>query len=102
MFPREFGGVSSTLRSQNVVGVAIGIVTNIVHDQGDYRVKVRYPWLPNGGSDGGEESFWCRIISYMAGKDRGAFWLPEVEDEVLVCFLHGDFNNGVILGSLWN
>ncbi|HWE28440.1 MAG TPA: phage baseplate assembly protein V [Polyangia bacterium] len=89
------------LRSQNVVGVMIGIVTNIVHDAGDYRVKVRFPTLPNGGQDG-EESHWCRIVSYMAGKDRGVFWLPEVEDEVLVCFVNGDFNQGVILGAFWN
>jgi uncharacterized protein involved in type VI secretion and phage assembly len=92
--------VDSTLRSQNVPGVMIAIVTNIVHDTGDYRVKVRYPTLPNGGADG-EESFWCRIVSHMAGKDRGIFWLPEVEDEVLVCFLNGDFNQGVILGAFW-
>ncbi|MCU1280500.1 MAG: VgrG protein [bacterium] len=93
--------VGSTLRSQNVSGVMNGIVTNIVHDTGDYRAKVRFPTLPNGGADG-EESHWCRIISYMAGGDRGMFWLPEVEDEVLVCFLNGDFNQGVILGAFWN
>ena len=73
-------------------------MTNIVHDNGDYRVKVRYPHLPNGGADG-EDSSWCRIISYMAGVDRGTFWLPEVEDEVLVAFVSGDFNQAVVIGG---
>ena len=94
--------VGATLGSQNTVGVMVGIVTNIVDDDGQYRVKVRFPTLPNGGAQGGEDSTWCRIVSYMAGKDRGVFWLPEVEDEVLVCFLNGDFNQPVVLGGLWN
>lgn len=93
--------VGEQVRSHKVHDVVVGIVTNIVHDNGDYRVKVRFPWLPNGGADG-EDSNWCRIISYMAGKDRGTFWLPEVEDEVLVAFMHGDINDGVVLGALWN
>src|SRR6478736_3743311 len=101
---KSYESVGSALERHRINGVVVGIVTNIVHDQGDYRVKVRYPWLPNGAESGNssEESDWCRIISYMAGKDRGVFWLPEVEDEVLVAFEHGDFNHGVILGSFWN
>lgn len=94
--------ISEAVRSHTIPGVVVGIVTNIVHDQGDYRVKVRYPTLPNGGSSGGEESHWCRVLSFMAGKDRGTFWLPEVDDEVLVAFIHGDFQNGIVLGCLWN
>ncbi|HEX9102319.1 MAG TPA: phage baseplate assembly protein V [Polyangia bacterium] len=101
MFTGFQKGVGNTLRSHDVVGVMVGIVTNIAHDSGDYRVKVRFPTLPNGGQQG-EDSSWFRIISYMAGKDRGTFWLPEVEDEVLVCFVNGDFNQGVILGAFWN
>src|SRR5438270_638507 len=101
MFPGSGRGVGSTLRSHDVAGVMVGIVTNIAHDGGDYRVKVRFPTLPNGGSSG-EDSNWCRIVSYMAGVDRGMFWLPDVEDEVLVCFLNGDFNQGVVLGAFWN
>jgi uncharacterized protein involved in type VI secretion and phage assembly len=93
--------VGSTLDNQRMVGVTSAIVTNIVHDGSDYRVKIRFPWLPNGGADG-EESHWARIASYMAGVDRGTFWLPEVNDEVLVAFMHGDFNQPVVVGGLWN
>ena len=101
MFTGFGKSVGGTLRSQDVAGVMVGIVTNIAHDNGDYRVKVRFPTLPNGGSSG-EDSNWFRIVSYMAGVDRGHFWLPDVEDEVLVCFVNGDFNQGVVLGAFWN
>ena len=91
----------ATNNVRRVAGVVVGIVTNNVDDSGGYRVKVRFPWLPNGGSDG-EESYWCRIATFMAGPDRGAFWLPEVNDEVLVAFDHGDLQYGFIIGALWN
>jgi uncharacterized protein involved in type VI secretion and phage assembly len=87
---------------RRVSGVAVGIVTNNVDETGGYRVKVRFPWLPNGGSSGGEESHWCRISTLMAGPDRGAYWLPEVNDEVLVAFDHGDLQYGFVIGALWN
>lgn len=101
MFTGHGRGVGSTLRSQDVTGVMVGIVTNNVHDGGDYRVKVRFPTLPNGGQQG-EESNWFRVATTMAGPDRGSFWLPEVNDEVLVCFVNGDFNQGIVLGAMWN
>src|SRR5258706_1177502 len=87
-----------------VYGVVVGIVTNNKHDQGKYMVKVRFPWLQNGDESGSaaEESDWCRITSFMAGGGRGAFFLPEVGDEVLVAFEHGDIGRPFIIGSLWN
>ncbi len=86
---------------RRVHGVVVGIVTNIVDENGGYRVKVRFPWLPNGGADG-EESYWCRIATMMGGPDRGSYWLPEVNDEVLVAFDHGDLQYGFVIGALWN
>ena len=38
----------------------------------------------------------------MAGNDRGIYFLPEVDDEVLVAFEQGDMNFPYILGALWN
>lgn len=85
-----------------IYGVTVAIVTNNQDPQGFYRVRVRFPWLPNGGQSGGEESDWCRIITFGAGKDRGMFCLPEVGDEVLVAFEHGDIARPFVVGSLWN
>ncbi len=78
-------------------GAVVGIVTNNQDPQGLGRVKVKFPWL-----SADEESNWARLASPMAGNDRGLFILPEVNDEVLVMFGHGDVNYPFVIGSLWN
>lgn len=77
--------------------VVVGVVTNNQDDEGLGRVKVRFPWLSDE-----DESHWARVATPMAGNERGMYFLPEVDDEVLVCFEHGDLRFPVILGSLWN
>lgn len=91
---RDFGDES---RVRRITGVVIGIVTNNKDAEGMGRVKVKFPW--RGDSD---ESYWARVSTLMAGKDRGAFFLPEVGDEVLVAFDHGDINHPYVIGALWN
>ena len=61
------------------------------------RVKVRYPTLP-----GQDTSWWAPLSSLGGGKDRGWFFLPEIDDEVLVMFEHGDIHRPVVVGALWN
>lgn len=78
-------------------GVYIGVVTNNKHPDGEYMVKVKLKQFYDE-----EESWWCRIASSLAGGGRGFYNLPEVEDEVLVSFLNGDPNQGVLLGMMWN
>lgn len=78
-------------------GVVIGIVTNNQDPEKLARVKVKFPWLSDQ-----DESYWARIAAPMAGKDRGTFFLPEVDDEVLVMFEHGNLQFPYILGALWN
>ncbi|NQE46219.1 hypothetical protein C5S31_09390 [ANME-1 cluster archaeon GoMg2] len=90
----DFGEES---RGRGIVGVVIGIVTNNEDDEGMGRVRVRFPWRGDSG-----ESYWARIATLMAGEDRGTFFLPEVDDEVLVAFDHGDINHPYVIGALWN
>lgn len=45
---------------------------------------------------------WARVATPFAGADRGAFFIPDVGDEVLVIFLHGDPRFPVVVGGLWN
>jgi len=61
------------------------------------RVKVQIPWLGDN-----VESTWARVAAPMAGPDRGFFFLPEVGDEVLVAFEHGDVHRPYVVGALWN
>jgi uncharacterized protein involved in type VI secretion and phage assembly len=82
---------------RRISGVVVGIVTNNQDPEGLGRVKVKFPWLSDE-----DESGWARVAVPMAGKDRGFFFLPEVEDEVLVAFEHGDMNSPYVVGALWN
>jgi len=78
-----------------------GLVEAIVTDNEDPdqlgRVKVKFPTLPEM-----PESYWARLAMPMAGEGRGWMTIPEVDDEVLVAFLHGDFNHAVVVGALYN
>jgi len=78
-------------------GVAIALVTNNKDPDGLGRVKVRLPWLSDQA-----ESDWARVATPMAGPSRGLYFLPEVGDEVLVAFEHGDVRRPYVLGALWN
>lgn len=78
-------------------GVTIGIVTNNKDEDGLGRIKVKFPLLSDT-----DESYWARVLSPMAGKERGLYCLPEIEDEVLVAFENGMIDRPYILGGLWN
>lgn len=78
-------------------GLVIAIVTNNDDPQDLGRVKLKYPWL---GDD--VESSWARVAMPGAGPDYGLVWVPQVGDEVLVGFEHGDIAYPFVLGGLWN
>ncbi|MAU12347.1 MAG: phage tail protein [Anaerolineaceae bacterium] len=77
-------------------GILIGVVTSLEDPENLGRVKVRFPHLEDKQSD------WARLVSPMAGKERGLFMRPEVDDEVLVVFEYGDPRRPHIVGALWN
>lgn len=85
-----------------VSGVMPGLVEGIVEENKDDpaglgRVRVRFPTLPDAPG-----SYWARVVTPMAGKERGWVMIPEVDDEVLVAFLQGDINNAIVVGALFN
>ncbi|WP_333385651.1 phage baseplate assembly protein V [Microcoleus sp. POL10_C6] len=84
-------------REDRFYGVTIAEVTNNKDEGKLGRVKVKFPWLSDT-----DESFWARVLTPMAGGDRGIYFLPEVGDEVLVAFEHGNIEFPYILGALWN
>ncbi|CAN5889406.1 phage baseplate assembly protein V [soil metagenome] len=75
----------------------IGVVTDNKDPSKLGRVKIKLPILHSD-----ETTFWCPIIMLGAGKNRGWFYIPEVDDEVLVMFEHGDQDHPLIVGALWN
>jgi uncharacterized protein involved in type VI secretion and phage assembly len=84
-------------RGGRIFGVVPAVVTNNQDPDKMGRVRVKFPWLSDT-----DESAWARVAAPMAGGGRGVFFLPEVEDEVLVAFEQGDPRFPYILGSLWN
>ncbi len=82
-------------------GVVTAIVTNIDDPEKLGRIQIKYPWIPKSG--GAElSSNWARIASPSAGNGRGMLFMPEVDDEVLVAFEHGDLSYPYVVGILWN
>lgn len=78
-------------------GVQVALVTQNEDPQSLGRVRVKYPEL---GDD--TEGWWARIAAPGAGKDRGLLMTPNVGDEVLVAFEHGDVRRPFVIGALWN
>jgi uncharacterized protein involved in type VI secretion and phage assembly len=97
MFTLIADGVRRELQAEKIFGVVVGLVSNNKDEDGMNRVKVTFPWL-----SADEESHWARVSCLMAGEKRGALFLPEVGDEVLVAFEHGDIDRPYVIGSLWN
>ncbi|MFD1642810.1 phage baseplate assembly protein V [Halohasta litorea] len=87
----------STKNRDGISGVRIGIVTDNEDPKDLGRVKLRFPWR-----EADDESYWARIATEMSGKQYGSYFLPEINDEVLVAFAGGDVHQPFVIGSLWN
>lgn len=80
-------------------GVYPALVTDLADPDSQGRVRVRLPWAPDG--DAGYEA-WARMTTLFAGADRGSWFIPDVDDEVLVAFAGGDPRFPFVIGGLWN
>jgi len=75
-------------------GLQIGKVTQLENDPaGEDRIKIRLPVISSS-----DEGIWARISTLDAGNQRGTYFRPEVDDEVIVGFLNDDPRNPVVLG----
>lgn len=77
-------------------GVTLGVVTDVDDPLHLARVKVKLPWLADQ-----VESGWAQVASPWAGSRRGAYLVPEVDDQVVVAFRHGDVRHPIVLGCYW-
>lgn len=79
-----------------VSGLQAGIVTVLEGDpDGEDRIKVRLPMISDS-----EEGIWARLATLDAGEERGTFFRPEINDEVVVGFFNDDPRHPVVLGQL--
>ena len=81
----------------NMAGLFIARVVEVDDPARQGRIKVEFPWL-----DASLKTHWVSVAGPLAGKDRGIYFMPEIGDEVLVGFLHADFNHPVVLAGMWN
>ena len=88
---------TAELESDKVFEPMIGIVTDNKDPQKLGRVKVKYPNLSDK-----DTSWWAPIIMLGASKNRGWFFIPEIDDEVLCIFEQGELDRPLVVGALWN
>lgn len=88
---------SASAGGHPINGVVVAIVTDNNDPNNTGRVKLKFPWL-----DDNYESDWARLAQLGAGPNSGALFIPEVNDEVLVAFEHGDVRRPFVIGSLYN
>ncbi len=81
-------------------GVYPALVSDIRDPDNQGRVKVKLPWSPDAG--GGAYESWARLATMMGGNNRGTWFIPDVNDEVLVVFEGGDPSRPYVIGGLWN
>jgi uncharacterized protein involved in type VI secretion and phage assembly len=80
---------------EKVYGVSLATVINNIDCTGEARVQLMLPFLPGFTP-------WARIASQMAGMARGFYFIPQIGDEVLVAFNHGDVREPYVIGACWN
>lgn len=81
-------------------GVSPALVVDIKDPDNQGRVKVSLPWSPD--AKGARYEAWARLATMLGGNNRGSWFIPDVNDEVLVAFEHGDPRRPYVVGGLWN
>ncbi len=97
-----FQTLSPTTRLKPGQTHLVGIVTDNKDPKGWGRVRVKFPTLTPQKDSTAHASYWARIVGVGAGNGRGFDCLPEINDEVLVAFEHGDIHRPYVIGNVWN
>lgn len=81
-----------------VNGLQIGVVKKLDADpEGQYKIQVSVPVLQSE-TDG----VWARLASFYGSSGLGAFFVPEIGDEVVLGYFNNDPSYPVVLGSLYS
>ncbi|WP_417354306.1 phage baseplate assembly protein V [Flavobacterium sp.] len=85
-------------QSNTLNGLQIGVVTQIEEDPNNqFRIKVRIPILSENG-----EGIWARLATLNASNETGSFFIPDVDDEVVVGCIGNNPDTPVVLGCLYS
>ncbi len=77
-------------------GLHIATVIALENDpEGENRISIKLPHVTDC-----ESTCWARVATLDAGKERGSFFLPEINDEVIVGFIDDDPRKAVVLGMV--
>jgi uncharacterized protein involved in type VI secretion and phage assembly len=79
-------------------GAHLARVTSVRDPEGLARVQVQV-LAPDADA---EALLWARVAVPFAGNNRGAFFIPDMDDEVLVVFAGGAARAPIVIGGLWN
>lgn len=94
-------GSAMDVNSNDIRGLYNGTVVKIDSDPtNQFRVQVHIPMLHT--SDTEDVVLWARLSNFYASSGAGAFFFPEIGDEVIVGFVDSNTRFPVILGSLYS
>ena len=101
--------------------LVVGLPDAAVTSTRDHQVRIQFPWQrgqnpnrggltdtgssahPDGHAPGDDTSgTWVRVAEWQAGPNWGSHALPRVGTEVLVDFQHGDIDQPIIIGQMYN
>jgi phage baseplate assembly protein V len=91
----ETAAQATAPEERRIYGVTVAQVINNIDSTGQGRVQIYLPWLPSMQP-------WARVAVLDAGMNRGTYFIPQIGDEVLVAFNHGDVREPYVIGGLWN
>jgi Rhs element Vgr protein len=81
-----------------IEGLQIGKVMKLDQDPlAENRIQVRIPVL-----QAENEGVWARLAQFYGTNASGSFFIPEIDDEVIVGYFNNDPTQPVILGSLYS
>ena len=98
--PGQYGDALLRRRAGWLDGPRLARVVSVDDPESRNRVQVRL--IGCDEAEAQDAPLWARVVCPFAGNDRGAYLIPDVDDEVLVTFVGGDPDHPLVLGGLWN
>jgi Rhs element Vgr protein len=98
-FSEQYGSdTSASGLLPGACGLQIGVVKKLDADpEGQYKIQVSIPVL-----QAETEGVWARLASFYGSSGVGAFFIPEIGDEVVIGYLNNDPSHPIIVGSLYS